>query len=37
VKWMDPFLAEFQFIAFMGYGLLLGLASAATHYLLRRV
>jgi len=36
VKWMDLFLAEFRFIAFLGYSFLLALTSILTQYFLRR-
>ena len=36
VKWMDVFLAEYQFIAFLGYAALLTLPAALTQWALRR-
>ncbi len=36
IRWMDPFLSEFGFIAFIGYGLLMALVSTLTQYLARR-
>jgi len=35
VKWMDVFLAEYRFIAFLGYAVLMAVPAALTQWALR--